>query len=103
MASYEFNYTVQLLRQAIAFAEVEHDFGPLRRWTNEIEQTGSEMKAVAARLNQIARQDFLLTTLQSVAVGSLSPEEAGRKIRLWLNKGQTQEVEAGTIQPYLFA
>jgi hypothetical protein len=87
MASYEFNYTVQLLRQAIAFAEVEHDFGPLRRWTNEIELSGSEMKAVGARLNQSAWQDFLLITLQSVAVGSLSPEEAGQRIRLWLNDG----------------
>jgi len=30
MANYNFDYTIQILRQAIDFAEILHDFVPLR-------------------------------------------------------------------------
>ena len=103
MACYDFDYAMQMLRQAIDFAEIEHDFVPLRKWANEVEQSGHEMEAIEARLNHPAGQDFLLATLQSVAAGSLSPEEALRRIRLWLNSGQMQEAEAELVTQYQFA
>jgi hypothetical protein len=37
MASYEFDYAIHLLRQAIDFAEIERDFVPLRKLANEVE------------------------------------------------------------------
>jgi nucleoside diphosphate kinase len=40
------------------------------------------------------QNDFLLTNQQSIAAGSLFPEEAHRKIRLWFNKGQLQDLVA---------
>ena len=51
MTSYDFDYAILLLRQAIDFAEIEHDFVPLRKWVNEVEQSGHEMGAVDGRLN----------------------------------------------------
>jgi hypothetical protein len=36
MACYDFYYAVQLLRQAVDFAEIEHDFVPLRKRVNEV-------------------------------------------------------------------
>ena len=65
-----------------AFAEIEHDFIPLRKWANEVEQSVYEMEDIETRLNDLAWQDFLLTTLQSVAARELSSEEALLRIRL---------------------
>jgi hypothetical protein len=78
MACYDFDYAIHALRQAIDFAEIERDFVPLRKWANEIEQSGHEMEAVDFGLNSPAGQDFLMATLQPIAAGSLSPEEACR-------------------------
>ncbi len=94
MACYDFDYAIKILRQSIDYAEIGHNFIPLRNWANEVEQSGCEMKAFETRLNYPAGRDFLLTTLQSVAAGSLSSEEALQHIRLWLNSGQMQNVDA---------
>jgi hypothetical protein len=85
MACYDFDYAMQLLRQSIDLAEIEHDFVPLRKWANEVEQSGYEIKTIETRLNHPANQGLLLITLQSVAAGMLLPEEAGQSIYLWLN------------------
>ena len=39
MACYDFDYAMQMLRQSINLAEIEHDFVPLRKWANEVEQS----------------------------------------------------------------
>ena len=44
MACYDFDYAMQMLRQSIDFAEIEHDFVPLRKWANEVEKSGRGMK-----------------------------------------------------------
>ena len=103
MACYDFDYAILILRQAIDFAEIEHDSVPLRKWVNEVEQSGCEIKAIESRLNQSAGQDFLMRTLQSVADGSVSPEEALLRIRRWLNSGQVQAVETELTKQYQFA
>ncbi len=103
MASYDFDYTILLLRQAIDFAEIERDFVPLRKWVNEVEASGHELEAMDGRLNLPASQDVLMATMQAVAAGSLSPEEALLHIRRWLNSGQMPEVEAELTQQYQFA
>jgi len=103
MTSYDFDYTILILHQAIDFAEIEHDFVPLRKWVNEVEQSGHEMGAMDGRLNLRASQDVLMTTLQSVAAGSVSPEEALLRIRRWLNSGQVQAVETEFAKQYQFA
>jgi len=103
MASYDFDYAIELLRQAIDFAEVERDFVPLRKWVNEVEQSGHDLGLMDGRLNLPAGQDALLATLQSVAAGAVSPEAALLRIRRWLNSGQMPEVEAELIQQYQFA
>ena len=99
MACYDFDYAILLLRQAVDFAEIEHDFVPLRKWVNEVERSGHEGKAIEARQNAPASQEFLLMTLQLVASGSLSPEKA-----LWcINSGQTQEADTKPIRQLLLA
>jgi hypothetical protein len=103
MACYDFDYAVQLLRQAIDFAEIEHDFVPLRKWVNEVEQSGHEAQAIETRLNAPAGQDFLLATLQPIAAGSLSPEEALSHMRLWLKSEKKQETEAELVTQYQYA
>jgi hypothetical protein len=103
MACYDFDYAVQLLCQAVDFAEIEHDFVPLRKWVNEVEQSGHEAQAVEARLNAPAGQEFLLATLQAVALGSLSSEEALSRMRVWLKSGKTKEVEAELTRQYQLA
>ena len=60
MACYDFEYAIQMLRQAIDYAEIEHNFGPLHKWVNEVEQSAHEAQAVKARLNAPASQEFLL-------------------------------------------
>jgi hypothetical protein len=60
MACYDFDYAMQILRQAIDYAEIEHDFVPLRKCVNEVEQSGHEAKTIEAMLNTPAGQDFLL-------------------------------------------
>ena len=42
MACYDFDYAIRSLRQAIDFAEIEHDFIPLRKWANQVEHSGNE-------------------------------------------------------------
>ena len=44
MACYDFNYTVQLLRHAVDFAEIEHDFAPLRKLVNEVRNPATKQK-----------------------------------------------------------
>ena len=41
MASYDFDYAIELLRQAIDFAEIERDFIPLRKWANKVKLSGN--------------------------------------------------------------
>jgi hypothetical protein len=103
MACYDFDYALQMLCQAIDYAEIDHDFTPLRLWANEVEQSGHAMRAMDARLNGSDGQDFLLTTLQSVATGALSPEEAGHRTRRWLTSGQMQKADAEFVEQYQFA
>jgi len=103
MTSYDFDYTILILRQAIDFAEIDHDFVPLRKWVNEVEQSGHDMGAMDGRLNLRAGQDVLTAILQSVAAGSVSPEEALRQVRRWLNSGQVQAVETELTKQYQFA
>jgi hypothetical protein len=93
MASYEFDYTILVLRQAIDFAEIERDFVPLRKWVNEIEQSGHDLGAMEGRLNFPIGQDVLMATLLSVSAGSVSPDEALLRIRRWLNSGQMLALE----------
>jgi len=92
MSSYEFDYTILLLRQAIDFAEIERNFVPLRKWINEVEQSGHEMEAMEGRLNLPAGQDVILATMRLVASGTVSPEEALLSIRRWLTCGELQVV-----------
>jgi hypothetical protein len=103
MASFDFDYAIESLRQAVDFAEIERDFVPLRKLVNEIEQSGHDLGAMDGRLNLPAGRDVLMATLQSVADRSVSPEEALLRIRRWLNRGQAQEVEAELTQKYQFA
>jgi hypothetical protein len=95
------DYALQRIRDAIDFAEIEQDFVPLRKWANEVEKSGRELENIETRLNQPAGQGFLLTTLQSVATGLLSSEEANQRIRFWLNGGPIQDAEL--TQQYQFA
>jgi hypothetical protein len=103
MASYDFDYTIELLRQAIDFAEVERDFVPLRKWVNEVEQSGHDLGAMDGRLNLPAGQDVLLAALRSVAAGSVSPEVALHRIRRWINSGQMPVVETELTPLYQLA
>jgi hypothetical protein len=103
MTSYDFDYTILILRQAIDFAEVEHDFVPLRKWVNEVEQSGHDMGAMDGRLNLHAGQDILMATLQSITGGSVSSEEALLRIRRWLNSGQVQAGETELTHQYQMA
>ena len=103
MTSYDLDYTILILRQAIDFAEIEHDFVPLRKLANEVEQSGHELGAMDGRLNFPAGQDVLMATLQSVAAGSVSSKEALLSIRRWLNNGQMQAVETELKPQYQFA
>ena len=102
MACYDFDYAVELLRQAVDFAEIEHDFAPLRKWVNDVELSGHEMGSIDARLNFPAGQDIIMATLQSVASGSLSPEKASQRIRLWLNHDQEQDQRVELTKQYQF-
>jgi hypothetical protein len=103
IAYYDFDYVILILRQAIDFAKIKQDFAPLRKWVNEVEQSGHEMGAMAGRLNYPAGQEILRATLLSVAAGSVSSEDALFRIRRWLNSGQLQAVETELIKQYQFA
>jgi hypothetical protein len=103
MTCYDFDYAIRILRQAIDFAEIEHDFLPLRKWVNEVEETGHEMGEMEDRLNRSTGQDVLMRTLQSVAAGSVSPEKALLRIRRWLNSGQMQAVDTELTHQYQLA
>ena len=103
MACYDFDYAMLILRQAIDFAMNEHDFIPLRKWVNEVEQSGQEMRAMEARLNCSTGQEVLMATLQSVTAGLISPGAALLRIRCWLNSGQVQTVETELTKQYQFA
>ena len=102
MASYDFDYTIELLRQAIDFAEIERDFIPLRKWVNEVEQSGHDLGAMDGRLNLPAGQDVLLAALRAVATSSVPPEEALQRIRRWLNSGQVAVIETELTPVYQF-
>ena len=100
---YDFEYAMQILCQAIDFAEIDGDFVPLCRRVNEVEQSVHEMEAIEDRLNLRAGQDVLMAALQSVAAGSVSPKEALLRIQYWLNYGQMQAVETELKPQYQFA
>jgi len=103
MASYDFDYAIESLRQAVDFAEIEHDFVPLRKMVNDVEQSGHDLGAMDGRLNHSSGQEVLMRTLQSVATGSVTPEEALLSIRRWLNSGRAQGAESELAQQYQFA
>ena len=103
MACYDFDYAMLILRQAIDFAEIDHDFVPLRKWVNEVEDSCNRLEAIETRLHQPTGQDVLIATLQSVAAEGVSPEEALLRIRRWLNSGQLQAVETELTKQYQFA
>jgi hypothetical protein len=106
MACYNFDYAMLILCQAIDFAEIEKDFTPLRKWANEVEQSGRELEAVDGRLNLSTGEDVMMATLQSVAAGSISPKEALlhiRYIRFWLNCGHLKAVKTELTHQYQFA
>jgi hypothetical protein len=103
VASYDFDYSIELLRQAIDFSEIERDFIPLRKWVNEVEQSGHDLGAMDGRLNLPAGQEILLSILNSVAAGSVSPEDALQQLRRWLNIGDTQALETELSHQYQFA
>ena len=103
MASYDFDYAIESLRQAVDFAEIERDFVPLRKMVNEVEQSGHDLGAMDGRLNTHAGEDVLRATLQSVAAGSVSPDEALLRIRRWLNNGPILMVETESTKQGVFA
>ena len=103
MACYDFDYALLILLQSIDLAEIEHDFVPLRKWANEVERYCHGLEIIEARLNRPTGQDFLLVTLQLVAAGVLSPEEAIQRICFWLNNGQKPDQYAGIAKQYQFA
>jgi hypothetical protein len=103
MACYDFDYAIQMLRQAVDFAEIERDFFSLRKWVNEVELSGHNAQAIEARLNAPASQEFLLATLQTVAMGSLSSEEALSRLRVCLKSGKKQKGEAELVTQYQYA
>ena len=103
MASYDFDYAIESLRQAIDFAEIEHGFVPLRKMVKEVEASGHELVALEDRLNLPAGQEVLMAIMQSVATGSATPDAALLRIRHWLNSGQAQETEAELTPQYQFA
>jgi hypothetical protein len=72
--------------------EIEDDFVSLRKWVNEVEQSGHDMGAMDGRLNLPAGQDVLMATLRSVASGSVSSEEALVCNQRFLNSGQVQVI-----------
>ncbi len=98
MASYDFDYTIEVLRRAVDLAEIERDFIPLRKWINEVELSGHDLGAMDGRLNRPAGRDILLAILQSVAAGAVAPDEAILRIRRWLNSALVQEAEAELTQ-----
>lgn len=51
MACYDLDYAIQRPRQPIDFAEIEHDFVPLRKMENEVEASGHELEAMNGRLD----------------------------------------------------
>jgi hypothetical protein len=102
MGCYDFEYAMRMLCQSIDFAETEHDFVPLRKWAVEVEESCYGMNEIVTRLNHPVDQNVLLTTLQLVAAGSLSPEEASQRIRLWLNHGQEQDRQVGLTKQYQY-
>lgn len=81
MATYDFDFAMQMLRHAVDFAEIEKDFIPLRKWANEVEASGHELDMLDWRLDVPANQKVLMAILQSVAAGSVSPEAALLQIR----------------------
>jgi hypothetical protein len=89
LACYDFDYAVRCLHQSIDFAEIEHDFVPLRKWVNEVERSGHELEEMDNRLNHSVGQDLLQATSQTVVNGAISPSEALLGIRRWLNSGQS--------------
>jgi hypothetical protein len=103
MASYDFEYAMQMLCQSIDFAETERDFVPLRKWADEVEKSCHGMKEIEAKLNHPVGQNVLLATLKLVTAGSLSPEEASQRIRFWLNHGQEQDRQVELTKQYQFA
>ena len=103
MASYDFDYTILILHQAIDFAEIDGDFAPLRKCVNEVEESGHEIGAMDDRLNHPAGQEILMTIMQSAAAGKISPREALLRIRRWLNNGQMQAVDTELTHQYQLA
>lgn len=85
MACYGVYYAITLLRHAIDFAEIEDEFIPLLKWANEVEQSGHELEEMDNQLTHSVCKVVSRTTLQTVASGALSPEDALIYIRYWFN------------------
>jgi hypothetical protein len=62
MASYDSDYALLMLRQAVDFAELENDFVPLRKWASEVEHSGQELVALEGRITHSAGSEILLST-----------------------------------------
>jgi hypothetical protein len=103
MACYDFEYAMLILRQAIDFAEIEHDFVPRRMWVNEVEQSDHDLGAMDGRLYLLASQDVLMAFLKLDASGAIPPEEVLRQIQLLLNSGRLTVVETELKPQYQFA
>jgi len=103
MACYDFDYAIQMLHQAIDFAEIEHDFVPLRKWVNEVERSGKELEAIENRLGLPTGQGVLLAILQSVSEGATLPVDAAEQIGLWMMNGQMPVPKVETVPQLQFA
>ncbi len=53
--SYDFNHAVNMLKQAVDFAEAEGDFTQARVWAGRVEEAGNELKAEIKNLDEGAR------------------------------------------------
>jgi hypothetical protein len=103
MATYDFDYALWMLRQAIDFAEMEQDFVPLRKWTNKLEQSSQELEAIRNRLTLPAGQQILLATLQSASEGAISPDDALQQIQNWVASGQVPVQKSELVPQFQFA
>jgi hypothetical protein len=102
MASYDFDYTILKLRQAVDFAEVEHDFIPLRKLVNEVERSGQKLEAKESSVTSISGSEILLSILKEVSTGALFPEEAVQQIQGWLERNQAPVSKTGVFPSYQF-
>jgi hypothetical protein len=102
MASYDFDYTILKLRQAVDFAELENDFVPLRKWTSEVEYSWQELEAIESSFTSTSGSEILLSILKEVSTGALLPEEAVQQIQGWLERNQVPVSKTEVFPSYQF-